>query len=310
VLRGYVSDVAICIATFRRPAGLQRLLESFDKLTYDEGRIEVFVADNDAQHHAGYDYVIAHGARHRHKITCEIEPAAGISFARNRGLAMVSKAGRKFDYVAFTDDDIVVAQNWLSDLVRAARTYGAEVVFGKREPRFDTVPAPEILHAVFFRDEFDCPITGTEVTEGSTCNMLVSDSVFQKIGYAPFDCALSLSGGEDVDFCIQMRRRGLRFVSSACAVCYEFFPVERLNERWIINRYFRTGSTYAYMTKKYKPRILFYMNVVKKIVVLAKLYAAFWLRRDLSSKCRLYNTLGFFFFVINGRSFQEYGRPG
>jgi glycosyltransferase involved in cell wall biosynthesis len=303
-----MTDIAICIATYRRPAGLQRLLESFDRLDYSGGVIEIFIADNDEQDHGGFDYVEANRAQHRHKLHCAIEPRPGISFARNRSLSLVRQSGRQFSYIAFTDDDIAVSRSWLDDLVRTARIYNAQVVFGKREPRFEAVPTPAILNSIFFTDEFQCAVTGTEVTEGSTCNMLADTAVFKAIGYEPFDTKLALSGGEDIDVCIQMKTKGFRFVTCACAVCYEFFPVLRLNETWITSRYFRTGSTYAYMQKKYGSRLSFYVSVLKKTLILPKLYLTFLLRRNLSAQCRLYNTLGFFFFLIKGTSFQEYGR--
>jgi len=303
-----MADIAICIATYQRRPGLQRLLESFDRLTYEDGRIEIFIVDNDDKFHAGFDYVETEGTRHRHKITCAIEPLPGISFARNRCLALAAAAGTGFSYIAFTDDDIAVSQSWIDDLVRTARIYDAHIVFGKREPRFETVPDRQILNAIFFEDEFACKVTGTALNEGPTCNMLVATAVFDKIGYAPFDTRLALSGGEDIDFCIQVRMNGFRLVSCACAVCYEFFPASRLNEEWMTKRYFRTGSTYAYMQRKYRPGLPFMINILKKMLVLPKLYLIFVCRGDLSSKCRLYNTLGFFFFLATGRSFQEYGR--
>jgi len=303
-----MADIAICIATYRRPAGLARLLESFDRLTYADGRIEIFVADNDSERHEGFDYVAAHAAIHRHKIACAIEPQPGISFARNRCLALMKDAGTPFAYAAFTDDDIAVAPNWIDDLVRTARIYQADIVCGKREPLFEAVPETAILRSIFFEDEFQCPVTGTEIAEGSTCNMLVATTVFETLGYAPFDTRLALSGGEDADFSIQMKQRGFRFVACACAVCYEFFPTSRLNESWITARYFRTGSTYGYMTKKYRPALAFGISILKKMLILPKLYLIFWLRNDLSAKCRLYNTLGFFFFLAKGASFQEYRR--
>jgi len=302
--------IAICVASYKRPLGLKRLLESFDNMVYQDGQVEIFIADNDDEGHAAFDYVEANRTRHRHKIHCEIESNPGISFARNRCLAMAYGAGPQFSYFAFTDDDIAVSQNWIADLVLTAETYGAYVVFGKREPRFECVPSNEILHSGLFHDEFQCPVSGMEVEEGPTSNMLVAARVFDKIGYAPFDVKLSLSGGEDTDFCIQMRMSGFRFVAGASAVCYEFFPKERLSEQWITNRYFRTGSTYGYLTKKHKSRTSFYIGAAKKTLVLVKLYLMYLLSGDLPSKCRLYNTLGYFYFITKGNSFQAYRREG
>jgi GT2 family glycosyltransferase len=303
-----MKNIAICVASYKRPLGLKRLLESFDALVYQGGQIEIFIADNDQECHEGFDYVETTRSRHCHKIHCEIEVNPGISFARNRCLEMAYRSGDRFSYFAFTDDDIVVSQNWVTDLVFTAETYGASVVFGKREPRFEYIPSAEILSSSLFHDEFQCPVSGTEVQEGPTSNMLVVPNVFDKLGHAPFDVNLSLSGGEDTDFCIQLRLNGFRIVAGASAVCYEFFPKERLSEQWITDRYFRTGSTYGYLTKKYKSSAIFYFGAGKKMLVLVKLYLIFLLSGDLSAKCRLYNTLGYFYYLTRGSSFQEYRR--
>ena len=303
-----MTNIAICIATYKRPGGLQRLLTSIDNLIYTDGSIEIFIADNDGEMHEGLDYVNANRAHHKYRISCEVEPRPGISFSRNKCISMASHAHATFQYLAFTDDDITVCQNWLADLVRAAGLYQADTVFGKREPYFEVATSARILTSCYFKEEFRCPTTGTEVLEGPTCNMLVAASVFDKLGDNPFDSNLSLSGGEDIDFCIQMKLRGFHFVACASAICYEHFPQGRLNDNWITNRYFRTGSTYAYMLKKHKPGGVFYASVLKKILVLTKSYVVFLIYRNLSTKCKVYNTLGFFYFVKYGNSFQEYGR--
>ena len=302
------TNIAICIASYKRPEGLQRLLESIDNLIYIDGDIEIFIADNDGEMHQGSDYVLGNRHHHKYKISCEVEADAGISFARNKCVSMVFQAGKPFDYIAFTDDDITVCQNWIADLVRTAKLYQAAAVFGKREPWFDAPTSARILKACYFKEEFECPTTGTEVSEGPTCNMLVEASVFETLSHHPFDPDLSLSGGEDIDFCIQMKSHGFHFVTCASAICYEHFPESRLTDEWITNRYFRTGSTYAYMLKKHKSKAVFYSRIVKKILVLTKLCAIFFINRDLSAKCKVYNTLGFFYFVKNGSSFQEYRR--
>jgi O-antigen biosynthesis protein len=81
-------------------------------LRQDYPRIEVVIVDNAPRSSATMDAVQAHfGEDPRVRYTREYR--AGISFARNRGLAA---AGGPI--VAFTDDDVRVDEGWLTALVR------------------------------------------------------------------------------------------------------------------------------------------------------------------------------------------------
>jgi glucosyl-dolichyl phosphate glucuronosyltransferase len=58
------------------------------------------------------------------------EPLAGLSNARNAGVA-----GAKGDYIVWTDDDVIVAPNWLAAFASAFRRYPDAAVFtGKVTP--------------------------------------------------------------------------------------------------------------------------------------------------------------------------------
>lgn len=300
------ASVAICICTFRRPQGLKNVLDSLQNLIFDHGRLSVFVADNDCASHAGYDFIEKEKGAYRFDIFCEIEEKPGISHARNRTLRMVKNASGVFNYIAFTDDDVEVSRHWLQDLVTTAMLYKADIVVGKREAKFAVPPSRDILQSGFFDDETACRTTGTLIRDGNTSNVLFKKEIFDKEGYELFDVKLALTGGEDCDLFMHLYRKNYKMVQCASAVIYEIYPAERLNEQWITTRYYRSGSTYAYILYKYGSRKDFYLRSLKKVAVFLKDAIRYRLKPSLKHKCKLHNTLGFFFFFFKRIPFEEY----
>jgi glycosyltransferase involved in cell wall biosynthesis len=71
------------------------------------------------------------------------EPRQGLSHARNRGLDETTG-----DWLAFTDDDVLVDENWLAELAAGVgRHPEAAVVGGPVEPWFPHPPDPELAEA-------------------------------------------------------------------------------------------------------------------------------------------------------------------
>ena len=101
-------DVSVCIATFRRPSGLARLLDSLAKLKLPEGvTVEIVVVDNDPA--ASAAPILAGWRATPHVLRAFGEPRANVSHARNRGVA--ESRGR---WLAFIDDDEVADENWIA----------------------------------------------------------------------------------------------------------------------------------------------------------------------------------------------------
>jgi O-antigen biosynthesis protein len=102
--------VSVVVATRDRPAMLVECLASI--LRQDYGRIEVIVVDNAPRSSATAEAVRSRFGEEP-RIRYVREDRAGISFARNRGVA--AARGR---IVAFTDDDVRVDEGWLTALVQ------------------------------------------------------------------------------------------------------------------------------------------------------------------------------------------------
>ncbi|MFC4949016.1 glycosyltransferase [Pseudonocardia sp. GCM10023141] len=104
------SFVSIVVCTHNRSEMLPRCLASLRALTYP--RLEVIVVDNapsDGSTRAVVEKVMAADDRFRYVV----EPQAGLSYARNKGLGEARGA-----IVAYTDDDVSVDPQWVEGIVR------------------------------------------------------------------------------------------------------------------------------------------------------------------------------------------------
>lgn len=307
MVKAMPDKIAICICTYKRPEGLRRLMESLETL---QGGFEytLFVADNDAARHEGFDFIQAHRKQFSYPIVCEMEAGIGISRARNKTLAMAKESGISFDYVAFTDDDVEASPLWLRDMVAASKLYDADVVEGKLEPIFEGNPTLEMLSSGFFLENFRTGPTGELLNSAGTNNLLVRFSVFEKEGFKVFDEHLSTCGGEDEGFTMGLFKKGYKLIKCAAGTCYETFPAARVSLEWTFKRTYRSGSTYAYNYRKHYGLVRYGIMVVKKLILLPFRYAMHLVKPSLDSKAVLLNNLGFFHYVVRGTPYEEYKR--
>ena len=232
-------EASVCIATFRRPGGLARLLGSLALQQGDVPGFEVLVVDNDA---AGSAAATCEPFRDRLRLRYVVEPAHGIALARNRAVA--SSDSR---FLAFIDDDNEATPGWLASLHRVAEAQEADAVFGPIVFRFVEEPPAWIRQCGFF--EYPAIATGAEVPWywTRTSNAYVRRASLPD-REAPFDARLALVGGEDVDLFARMVEGGARLVAAADAGVYEYRDRPRATARWLVRRSFRNGGTVAHVT--------------------------------------------------------------
>ena len=155
-------DVTIAICTRNRAASLAQTLDSIAAMTVPSAAAwELVVVNNNSSDET--DSVVD-----RYKtelpIRREFEPRDGVSNARNRAVATA-----KGKYILWTDDDVLVDQDWLGTYVDAFRRWPDAVLFGgKIIPQFEEPVPPwitdtfDIISGVFaFRDFGDVPVPFT-----------------------------------------------------------------------------------------------------------------------------------------------------
>jgi succinoglycan biosynthesis protein ExoM len=229
-------SVAICIVTYKRPMGLQRLLSSLRELKFYKGNfpdLRIIIVDNDSSTPVN-DLVDGLAKHYPIPVRYEIEPKRGIASARNRAVKLAGDV----DFIAFIDDDEVADCCWLDELINVQDKLGADVVNGPVLPRFEQpVPAWVLKGRFYNRRRFT---TGTKINWANTGNVLIKTSWMHAIP-GPFNEKLNLSGGSDTLFFSQVCRLGAKMVWSDEAIVEEYNPPSRVSANWILRRAYRLG---------------------------------------------------------------------
>lgn len=237
--------IAVCVITYRRPKGLERLLEGVEGLTFrqdfPEPDVKVVVVDNDP---AGSARALCEtkGSKFKWAIKYEVEPNRGIPYARNRAITCAKKAGA--DFLAFVDDDEVPRPSWIGELLRVQSSYDADVVYGAVLPRFEEDAPAWVVKGGFFEHAFVKAgyHTGHLLELADTNNVLVRSKVFEEMG-KNFDERFALTGGSDTHFFMRVSRAGYTIVWAADATVDDWIPNSRANAGWILQRAYRLGNT-------------------------------------------------------------------
>jgi glucosyl-dolichyl phosphate glucuronosyltransferase len=137
---GVAPHVSVVLCTYNRAALLAGAIEALVRQADDPPPYEVIVVDNNSTD-ATRDVVLrfAPGGIVRY----EFEPQQGLSAARNRGIAAA-----RADVIAFTDDDVRVAPNWIRAIAGVFAEH-ADVDFagGQVEPEWEAPPPAWLARA-------------------------------------------------------------------------------------------------------------------------------------------------------------------
>ena len=136
-------DVSVCIATYRRPQRLARLLEGLSRQKLAEGpTVEIVVVDNDLDGSAG---PIVNSAPVSFPIQYIVEERANVAGARNRGVAAAQGT-----WIAFLDDDEVPHEGWLAAYWECVQTGDADGWFGPVLPILEAPATPWLDIETFY----------------------------------------------------------------------------------------------------------------------------------------------------------------
>lgn len=230
--------VAICIATYRRPAGLRALLQSLDALVFEKVQPEItlVIADNypetPASRVAGDIAALT-----RWPTIYVLEPVRGIVAARNRTL---DAAPKNADLIAFLDDDETVSAGWLERMILTMNDTGATAVYGPVYPIFEATPPRWVEDLKTFQTG---PFPqGKHLVFAATNNALV-DAAFLRDNDLHFDFRFNETGGEDQEMFGRLQDAGGVIRASTNAAVYDAVPAARMTLRWVLRRAYRTGNT-------------------------------------------------------------------
>lgn len=226
----------ICVCTFQRASLADTLSSLFGLALRPDWLVRVIVADNDALPSA-QPIVEQAACKAPFPVLYVHAPMRNISVARN---ACLDAATARF--VAFIDDDELATPLWLAALIDRQAQASADVVLGPVRSHYPGKCAGWLRRGDFHSIK---PVwVDGEIITGYTSNVLIVRDAAALRGLR-FDPKLGRSGGEDTMFFTAVHRAGGRIDYAPEAVVTEDVATERLNFRWLAQRYFRSGQTHG-----------------------------------------------------------------
>ena len=246
--------ISVVIATFNRASLLEATLDALGRQDYEPGD-EVIVVDNgstDAT--AGVIERAATGSPVPFKHLREAKP--GKSPALNTGIASASG-----DVLALTDDDVVVAADWIATIRKIFGEPSTALVGGRVDPRWER-PAPRWLR-VEQQDGYSplaSPLAllhygpaqelGARTAVGA--NLAVRRDVFDTVGGFATHLGRrsgTLLCGEDHDFCQRVAAAGYRCEYRPELRVRHWVPAERTRAGYYLRWFFWSGITNAVLDR-------------------------------------------------------------
>jgi len=227
--------VTACVATYKRPAGLERLLRSLAETSIPDGwHFRVVVADNDSDGSASH--TIDSLNELNLDVLYAVEPRQGIPFARNCTTELALERGT--DELIFIDDDEWVEQGWLGELIAGRQRHGCPIVMGSVIAEFEEPPPRWATDTNAYQRKIRPD--GTELDFAITANVIVDATVLAD-DHRPFEESLRYGGGTDLYLFQRLNRSGHRIASAPDARAHELIPSSRVNKAWLYKRHYRRG---------------------------------------------------------------------
>jgi glycosyltransferase involved in cell wall biosynthesis len=228
--------VTVSICTWNRSALLDQTLNEMHRLQIPPGiDWEILVVNNNCTDNT--DEVIA---RHVQDLPIRrlFEVTPGLSNARNSAIGVAQG-----ELLLWTDDDVLVAPDWLSEYVAAARAWPASSFFGGTiDPWFAVEPPTWIRRhmqrldtywAVRQLGEVVRPLEPGEFPFGA--NVAFRTDVLRRYGFDPGlgNKGWGKTGGDDIDVMERMIAAGEAGVWVGTARVRHYIPAERLTARYV-----------------------------------------------------------------------------
>jgi len=177
------------------------------------------------------------------------EPKLGLSNARNRGIQEAQGS-----IVAFTDDDVLPAPDWVAGVCAAMDRWCADGIGGRILLRWETSPPqwlrenPLLLaHLALMDSEESCvlPSPMGQRPQVWGANMAFRRSVFAKVG--TFDARRGMTGrkffrGEEIDLINRASQAGLRIAYDASLTVFHRIHPDRMRRSYFRKLFFNIGE--------------------------------------------------------------------
>ncbi|MDT8441700.1 MAG: glycosyltransferase family 2 protein [Desulfuromonadales bacterium] len=231
--------VSVIICTYNRSFLLQNLLQSFVECNTDIQDYEIIVVDNGSSDDT--PFIVEKYKDNFKYFQYVYEKKQGLSYARNAGVYVA-----RSDYVAFVDDDCLIAEGWLDRAVEIINRVSPDVFGG------DILPFYIGEKPVWYQDKYallsvsdkESPLPEGQYVMGG--NMFFRKSVILTLG--GFDPNLGMSGGninygEETALQIKLRQKyneGVIYYDPKLVVKH-LVRSEKMTFSWLIRSSFSKG---------------------------------------------------------------------
>lgn len=234
--------LSIIICTWNREVPLQATLQSLNAQTHCEPNlVEVIVVDNNSSDATKKIVTQLIPEWRLGSLRYAFEPRQGKQFALNLGINLCTHA-----IVAFSDDDIIFSQNWVSEILRIFATHDLDLVGGKTLISWPPTGKPNWYHRNMAAVLGEVDLGETRIQPAppeyspAGANMIARRSLFERIG------GFSEAHYRHMDF-----EFGMRSHMHAVKIAYEpsilvYAPVD---DACLTKRYFRRWAFKAGITQ-------------------------------------------------------------
>lgn len=260
--------LTVVIPTYKRDVYLARVLHNLMSQDLPQTSWEVLVVDNAGQERTK-STVITYSRRFPVPITYIYEPRLGLNHARNAGVKRASG-----ELIAFLDDDMVPAGDWVKQLIQAFSVHAdADCIGGKVEPLWETIPPG------WFSERFLARLAVLDLSEvahlvqspqyicgGNACYRA---SVFERVGL--FESGLDrkgkglLSSGE-VELCLRLERRNGTIYYCPGVVTRHSISEDRTQRLYLFKRGYWQAVTDAIIDSRYYSLHLCWVKLRRRFI--------------------------------------------
>ena len=234
--------ISVCIATYKRPELLEKLLLSLlAQKNIDDYNLEIIVVDNDPNKTAEavvkrFSEIII--SNPRCTVKYDMQPEKNIALTRNKTVDLATGG-----YLFFIDDDEYADENCLYHHLKVMNEFDADVTFGNVIPYFNEISTPSYIKfaQIYYKTNAE---DGKATKYFFTSNTMLSLKKIKK-EIINFNPDYGITGGSDYEFFLRITDESSKFLSAASSIVFEFIPPERSNLKWLVKRVFRTGNNYS-----------------------------------------------------------------
>ncbi len=199
--------ISVVICTRNRALKLEDCLRQMTKISTNPDCLwQLVVVDNGSEDHTR---AVVEQFLQSLPLKYVYEARRGLSHARNRGIVE-----SRYPIIAFTDDDCLVAREWVRAIVNEFARHPEVSILGGRVEAADPSGCPVAIRMHYLTEQISTIAQIATVMSG--CNMAMRRAVFDTVGV--FDPALGkgarTGSAEDVDFLYRALKAGVKIAYS------------------------------------------------------------------------------------------------